>query len=38
LLNAGYSMHVPKPVEPDELLAVVASLTRFMQRSSGAAQ
>ncbi|HEV3469912.1 MAG TPA: response regulator [Pyrinomonadaceae bacterium] len=25
-LRAGYQMHVPKPVEPDELIAVVASL------------
>jgi PAS domain S-box-containing protein len=32
MLNAGYSMHVPKPVEPAELVAVVASLTRFMHR------
>jgi CheY-like chemotaxis protein len=32
LLNAGYSMHIPKPVEPAELVAVVASLTRFMHR------
>ncbi len=32
LLNAGYSMHVPKPVEPAELVAVVASLTRFVPR------
>jgi len=26
-LNAGYQMHVPKPVEPIELITVVASLT-----------
>jgi signal transduction histidine kinase/ActR/RegA family two-component response regulator len=26
-LKAGYQMHLPKPVEPDELIAVVASLT-----------
>lgn len=32
MLNAGYSMHVPKPVEPAELVAVVASLTRFSPR------
>jgi signal transduction histidine kinase/ActR/RegA family two-component response regulator len=25
-LDAGYQMHVPKPVDPDELIAVVASL------------
>jgi signal transduction histidine kinase/ActR/RegA family two-component response regulator len=27
-LSAGYSMHVPKPVEPAELAVVIASLTR----------
>ena len=32
VLNAGYSMHIPKPVEPSELIAVVVSLTRFIQR------
>jgi len=26
-LSVGYESHVPKPVEPEELLAVVASLT-----------
>jgi CheY-like chemotaxis protein len=26
-LSVGYEYHVPKPVEPAELLAVVASLT-----------
>ncbi len=31
-LNAGYSMHIAKPVEPAELVAVVASLTRFVNR------
>jgi CheY-like chemotaxis protein len=35
LLNAGYSMHLPKPIEPAELVAVVATLTRFMHRSDG---
>ncbi len=29
VLSAGYSMHIPKPVEPSELIAVVVSLTRF---------
>jgi hypothetical protein len=29
MLNAGFSMHITKPVEPDELVAVAASLTRF---------
>jgi PAS domain S-box-containing protein len=28
-LNAGYSMHLAKPIEPGELVDVVASLTRF---------
>ena len=36
LLNAGFSMHLPKPVEPAELVAVVASLTRFAHRSGRA--
>jgi CheY-like chemotaxis protein len=26
-LNAGFQVHVPKPIEPAELVAVVASLT-----------
>jgi CheY-like chemotaxis protein len=29
LLDAGFSMHLAKPVEPAELVAVVASLARF---------
>jgi PAS domain S-box-containing protein len=29
VLEAGFLMHVPKPVEPAELLAVVASLARY---------
>jgi len=33
LLNAGFSMHLPKPVEPAELVAVVATLSRFMRRA-----
>ena len=32
LLNAGYSSHLPKPVEPSELVAVVTTLSRFAQR------
>ncbi len=28
ILSAGYQMHVPKPVEPLELLTVIASLTK----------
>ncbi len=34
ILQAGFSMHVPKPVEPAELLAVMASLTRFLPRQT----
>jgi CheY-like chemotaxis protein len=33
LLNAGYSIHLPKPVEPAELVAVVTTLSRFARRS-----
>jgi CheY-like chemotaxis protein len=33
-LRAGYQMHVPKPVEPDELRAVVASLVRVVFKSA----
>jgi PAS domain S-box-containing protein len=32
LLQAGYSVHLPKPIDPDELIAVVVSLTRFRDR------
>lgn len=32
LLNAGYSIHLAKPVEPAELVAVVTTLSRFVQR------
>ena len=31
-LDAGYMMHVPKPVEPAELVAVIANLARFAVR------
>jgi PAS domain S-box-containing protein len=31
-LNAGYQIHVPKPVEPAELATIVASLARFEAR------
>jgi PAS domain S-box-containing protein len=31
-LNAGYSMHLAKPIEPAELIDVIASLTRFSGR------
>ncbi|HYJ11364.1 MAG TPA: ATP-binding protein, partial [Polyangiaceae bacterium] len=30
MLNAGYSIHLPKPVEPAELVAVVSTLSRFL--------
>ncbi|HEX6273586.1 MAG TPA: response regulator, partial [Polyangiaceae bacterium] len=33
LLNAGYSIHLAKPVEPAELVAVVATLSRFLHRT-----
>ncbi len=29
VLSAGFSMHLPKPIEPEELIAVVVSLARF---------
>jgi signal transduction histidine kinase len=32
MLNAGYSIHLPKPVEPAELIAVVSTLSRFIHR------
>ena len=32
MLNAGYSLHLPKPVEPAELVAVVGTLSRFIRR------
>ena len=28
VLSSGYQMHIPKPVEPAELTAVVASLAK----------
>jgi CheY-like chemotaxis protein len=31
-LTAGFDMYVQKPVEPDELVAVVANLTRLRHR------
>jgi PAS domain S-box-containing protein len=34
LLQAGYSVHLPKPIDPDELIAVVVSLTRFLDRQT----
>jgi PAS domain S-box-containing protein len=33
MLNAGYSIHLPKPVEPAELVAVIATLSRFRPRA-----
>ena len=32
MLNAGFSIHLAKPVEPAELVAVVATLSRFIHR------
>ncbi|HEY4185405.1 MAG TPA: ATP-binding protein [Polyangia bacterium] len=34
VLDAGYTVHVPKPVAPDELIAVVANLAQLARRSS----
>jgi signal transduction histidine kinase/ActR/RegA family two-component response regulator len=33
-LEAGFSWHLPKPVEPSELVAVIASLTGRLHRAS----
>ena len=30
MLNAGFSIHLAKPIEPAELVAVVATLSRFI--------
>jgi CheY-like chemotaxis protein len=35
-LDAGFMMHIPKPVEPAELVSVIASLTRFAPRKPAA--
>jgi PAS domain S-box-containing protein len=35
LLDAGFSMHVPKPLEASELIAVLSNLMRFGARSAG---
>ena len=32
-LDAGFMMHVSKPVEPAELVAVIANLARFAARA-----
>ncbi len=32
LLNAGFSIHLPKPIDPAEVVAVVSTLTRFTHR------
>jgi CheY-like chemotaxis protein len=32
-LAAGYQMHIAKPVEPAELLTIVASLSGFIDRN-----
>jgi len=32
VLNAGYQMHVPKPVEPVELISIVSSLAGLVDR------
>jgi signal transduction histidine kinase/CheY-like chemotaxis protein len=33
MLNAGFSIHLPKPIEPAELVAVVSTLSRFIHRA-----
>ena len=33
-LTAGYSMHVPKPVDPEELTTIIASLAARPPRTS----
>jgi CheY-like chemotaxis protein len=35
VLNAGYQMHVSKPVEPVELISIVSSLSGLVNRHSG---
>jgi CheY-like chemotaxis protein len=37
-LMAGYQMHISKPVEPSELIAVVSSLVSLMQKKGDANQ
>jgi CheY-like chemotaxis protein len=37
-LMAGYQMHISKPVEPSELIAVVSSLVSLMQKKGNANQ
>jgi CheY-like chemotaxis protein len=32
VLTAGYQMHIPKPVEPDELISIVSSLTKIIHK------
>jgi PAS domain S-box-containing protein len=34
LLNAGFSIHLPKPIDPAELVAVVTTLSRFITKRS----
>jgi CheY-like chemotaxis protein len=34
VLNAGFTMHIAKPVEPAELVAVVVSLSRYSPRGA----
>jgi DNA-binding response OmpR family regulator len=36
VLNAGFNMHIPKPVDPAELVAVVTTLARLAGRESKA--
>jgi hypothetical protein len=31
-LASGYNMHVPKPLDPEEFTAIVASVARILRR------
>jgi PAS domain S-box-containing protein len=35
VLSAGFQMHVPKPIEPDELVTIIAGLTKVIGKDSG---
>jgi len=37
VLSAGFQMHVPKPVEPAELVAAVAALVEAARRDPSSA-
>jgi DNA-binding response OmpR family regulator len=33
-LSSGYSMHIPKPVDPDEFTTIIASVARVLRPPS----